>query len=73
MNAIEIVKKYLKTNGAMGLIDKRNKCHCTFKDLGRCGYMDRRCQPGYKHPDGTMRAEKPEKALADKEPIKEKE
>lgn len=49
MNAIEIVKKYLKEEGYGGLVCPQIECGCCLEDLQPCGEDFAECKPAFKH------------------------
>ena len=51
-----IINDYLTSEGFSGLYNQSSGCHC----VRLCGCSDMmRCQPGYVHPDGIVRRDKP--------------
>ena len=58
MNVLEFLKVSLKEKGYDGLCIE--DCGCTIdEDFTPCGETPYYCEPGYLHPDGTVRPEKP--------------
>lgn len=50
MTLIQIVRKYLKTNGYDGLYNSDGQCGCKLSDLMPCDNPGKGCKPGYLAP-----------------------
>ena len=51
MTVLEIVKKYLETNGYDGLVAEDRECACETDDLAPCGEIRGDCEAGHRVED----------------------